>query len=63
MEGTISYRTKVKDVVTGYTGEITAVGYYFERKPRTFLVEGIDNTGRPIKWWVEEHRIELVEGS
>ena len=48
MEGTISYRTKVKDVVTGYTGEITAVGYYFDRKPRTFLVEGIDNTGRPL---------------
>ena len=63
MEGTITYRTKVKDVVTGYTGEVTAVGYYFERKPRTFLVEGIDNTGRPIEWWVEEHRIELIEGS
>lgn len=63
MEGTISYRTKVRDVVTGYTGEVTAVGYYFERKPRTFLVEGIDNTGRPIEWWVEEHRIELIEGS
>lgn len=63
MEGTIGYRTKVKDVVTGYTGEVTAVGYYFERKPRTFLVEGIDNTGRPIEWWVEEYRIELIEGS
>lgn len=63
MEGTISYRTKVRDIVTGYTGEVTAVGYYFERKPRTFLVEGIDNTGRPIEWWVEEYRIELIEGS
>jgi hypothetical protein len=48
MENTISYRTKVKDVVTGYTGEITAVGYYFDREPRSFLVEGMDNTGRPI---------------
>lgn len=63
MEGTIGYRTKVKDIVTGYTGEITAVGYYFDRRPRTFLVEGIDNTGRPIEWWVDEHRIELIEGS
>ena len=49
MEETIGYRTKVKDVVTGYIGEVTAVGYYFEHKPRTFLVEGIDNTGRPIE--------------
>ena len=63
MEGTIGYRTKVKDVVTGYTGEVTAISYYFERKPRIFLVEGIDNTGRPIEWWVEEYRIELIEGS
>ena len=63
MEETIGYRTKVKDVVTGYIGEVTAVGYYFEHKPRTFLVEGIDNTGRPIEWWVEEYRIELIEGS
>ena len=63
MEGTISYRTKVRDIVTGYTGEVTAVGYYFERKPRMFLVESIDNTGRPIECWVEEHRIELIEGS
>lgn len=62
MEKTISYRTKVKDIVTGYTGEVTAMGYYFERKPRAFLVEGIDNTGRPIEWWVDEHRIELIEG-
>lgn len=63
MENTISYRTKVKDVVTGYTGEVTAVGYYFDREPRRFLVEGIDDTGRPIDWWVREDRIEIIEGS
>lgn len=63
MEGTIGYRTKVKDTVTGYTGEITAVSYYFDRRPRAFLVEGIDDTGRPIEQWVDEHRIELIEGS
>ncbi len=63
MENTISYRTKVKDVVTGYTGEITAVCHYFDREPRNFLVEGIDDTGRPINLWIREDRIEIIEGS
>lgn len=63
MEGIISYRTKVKDVVTGYTGEITAVCYYFDREPRKFLVEGTNNTGHPIDRWVREDRIEIIEGS
>lgn len=60
MEGTIGYRTKVRDKITGYTGEITAVGYYFDYEPRRFLIEGIDSTGRPIEYWVREDRIELI---
>ena len=46
----------VKDVNTGYGGKITARCEYITDK-RNYLVENVDNTGRPIEQWVEEERL------
>lgn len=47
---------KVKDKITGYKGTITSVCFSINR-PVSYLVEGIDNTGRPISDWIDEHRL------
>lgn len=49
---------KVKDKITGYKGTITSVCFSINR-PVSYLVEGIDNTGRPISDWIDEHRLKL----
>ena len=57
----IKLGTKVKDEVAGFVGIVTARAEYLHGEPRV-MVEGIDNTGRPIEWWYEESRVkEVVE--
>ena len=48
---------KVEDRVTHYHGKITARAEYLHG-PNTYLVEGVDTTGRPIEVWVAEDRLE-----
>lgn len=58
MEMKFSLGDKVKDKITGYKGTITSVCFSINR-PVSYLVEGIDTTGRPISDWVDEHRLKL----
>ena len=46
----------VKDVNTNYHGKITARCEYITDR-RSYLVENIDTTDRPIEWWIEEERL------
>ena len=48
---------RVEDLVTHYKGRITARAEYLYG-PNTYLVEGVDTTGRPIEFWVPEDRLE-----
>ena len=59
MEIKFEYGQNVTDKVTGYRGIITTVGYYYGKRPAQYMVEGIDTTGRPVEWWVQEDRIEV----
>ena len=48
-----------KDPVTGFSGEIT--GYWISKTGSDrVLLEGIDTTGRPIDFWADLERIELI---
>ena len=48
-----------KDAVTGVFGEIT--GYWISKTGSDrVLLEGIDTTGRPIDFWADLERIELI---
>jgi hypothetical protein len=48
----------VKDSITGYVGKVTARCEYLDGDPMV-LAEGIDNTGRPIEYWIKERRAEV----
>lgn len=50
---------EVKDTLTGYIGKVTAVALYITSETR-LLVEGIDTTGRPIEWWIDEKRVAVI---
>ena len=52
-------KDKVRDTVTGYEGVITAKAEYISRETQ-YLVESIDNTGRPIEWWEPAGRLEHI---
>ena len=53
-------RDKVKDTITDYSGIIT-IREERLNAPNNYLVESKDNTGRPIEWWLVEHRLELIK--
>lgn len=46
----------VRDIYTDYKGVVTARCEY-QFSPNTYLVEGIDSTGRPIEVWLTENRL------
>lgn len=54
------FNKRVKDTVTGYVGTVTAYAVYANGEER-ILVESIDTTGRPIEWWLDVKRAEVVE--
>lgn len=56
----IKLGTKVRDKETKFEGVVTARAEYLHENPRV-MVEAVDNTGRPIEWWYEENRVEVVE--
>lgn len=47
---------KVKDKETGFEGIATGRAEYLYGDPRV-MVEGLDDTKRPIEWWFEEERL------
>lgn len=56
----IELGTNAIDNETGFAGVVTArVGYLYDN-PQV-LLEGVDSTGRPCDYWVNESRIEFVE--
>ena len=57
------YGDKVRDMLTGYEGRITAMCSYYGTKPDQYLVESIDSTGRPCDYWIEEERLEEFKES
>ena len=48
----------VKDNVTGFVGKVTARCEYLSGQPRVMAV-GIDSTGRPIEYWIDESCAEV----
>lgn len=51
------YGDLVCDTLTGYYGKVTAKCSYYGKKPKQYLVERSDSTGRPVEQWVEESRL------
>lgn len=49
----------VIDPETGFKGKVTARAEYLYGEPRV-MVENVDATGRPIEWWFEESRVEML---
>lgn len=48
-----------RDTVTGFQGLIT--GYWISQTGcDRLLLEGIDTTGRPVDFWADRERIELI---
>jgi hypothetical protein len=50
---------KVTDSVTGLTGTITARAQY-THAPKSYLLEAMDQTGRPMECWYAEDRLSEV---
>lgn len=51
------YGAKVKDLVTGYCGKVTSYWYTYGFNEDKYMVESIDETGRPIEQWVDANRL------
>ena len=49
-----------QDVVTGYSGRVTALALYITGEI-TYLIENVDSTGRPCDYWVNESRIVVLD--
>lgn len=49
----------VRDDVTGFVGQVTGYVIYKTSQDRV-LVEGIDDTGRPVECWFDRARVDLV---
>ena len=49
-----------KDTVTGFVGEITAHATYKTGVDRVML-ESLDDTGRPVEWWIDVDRLEFID--
>ena len=54
------YGEKVRDVITGYTGKVTARVDYYGRRPTQFLVETF-RVDTHMEEWFDENRLESVK--
>ena len=43
---------KVRDKISGFVGVISGFSYFYGMEKDSYLVEGIDTTGRPIREWI-----------
>lgn len=55
------YGAKVGDRVTGYSGKVTSYWYTYGKTEDKYMVESIDETGRPIEQWVDANRLVEME--
>ena len=46
----------VMDIVTRYQGKVTAVCHQFDTWRTLYIVENVDDAGRPIREWFDEER-------
>lgn len=51
----------VTDMVTGYEGEITQVVLFANGDEPRYMVESIDDVGRPVAEWIAEGRLMPFE--
>lgn len=58
MDDIYDYGTMVLDSVTGYHGKVTAHITYYGMRENSYLVEGLDSTGRPITEWIDCNRCD-----
>ena len=50
---------RAEDEINGFSGEIT--GYWISKTGSDrVLLEGLDNTGRPVEFWADLERINLI---
>lgn len=50
---------QAKNIVTGFSGEIT--GYWIGKTGSDrVLLEAVNTTGSPVEFWVDLERIELI---
>ena len=61
-EMNIGYGARVYDDITQYEGKVTAFCHYYGKQPDQYLVEGIDQTRRPVSMWVSADRIRVGNG-
>ena len=54
------FKKQVEDIVTGYVGTVTGYAVYADGR-ELLLVESVDTTGRPIEWWHDVKRAEVVD--
>ena len=48
-----------EDTISGFSGEIT--GYWISKTGSDrVLLEGLDTTGRPVEFWADLERINLI---
>ena len=52
------YKYLVCDTLTGYSGRVTAKCSYYWKRPKQYLVETNDATGKPVAQWIEESRLQ-----
>ena len=50
----------VKDIVTGFSGRVTAIALYLTGSTR-YQIESLDGTGRPVEWWFDEERLRNID--
>ena len=50
---------RAEDAINGFSGEIT--GYWISKTGSDrVLLEGLDNPGRPVEFWADLERINLI---
>lgn len=50
---------RAQDMVTSFSGEIT--GYWISKTGSDrVLLENVDNSGRPVEFWADLERVEIL---
>lgn len=55
------YGDTVRDIVTGFYGNVTGYADFYGKQQPQYLVETVDTTGRPIEQWVTANRLEKCD--
>lgn len=60
-ESMFEYGEYVRDMVTGFFGNVTGYADFYGKQQPQYLVEAVDTTGRPIEQWVTANRLEKCD--